>query len=303
MNSILQAIALRKKLKALNSTESYRLFHGPTEAQTPDLQGLAIDRYGPHAWITIWENSNKIPFDSISEILKNESIESAMLLDRTHRASLSLPTQLFGATPTEFTVRENENQFLIRMPKHRHPGLFLDLIKLRNWLSQEKRGTSALNLFSFTGSLSVAALRGGADCVTTVDLSRTTLDWAKDNFALNEFTKERTPTYAEDAFVFLERSLKRKKTFDLVISDPPSFSRGKKGTFSTKKDLIRLHNALEAVTANNGYLISIINSENVGREDFLKSLPRRGFKLIQEVQLPTTFPDHYLKGAILKRAA
>jgi len=87
---------------------------------------------------------------------------------------------------------------------------------------QQASKPKVLNLFAYTGMASIAALQEKAD-VTHVDLSKKVLDWAKENFELNGLSTARF--IREDAVTFMEREVRRGNLYDVVIADPPSFSR------------------------------------------------------------------------------
>ena len=84
-----------------------------------------------------------------------------------------------------FTVEENGLKFNINLSDYLDTGLFLDHRLTRQMVKDEAKGKRVLNLFCYTGSFSVYAASGGAATVTSVDLSKTYLDWAKENFTLN----------------------------------------------------------------------------------------------------------------------
>jgi 23S rRNA G2069 N7-methylase RlmK/C1962 C5-methylase RlmI len=89
-------------------------------------------------------------------------------------------------------------------------------------------GTRVLNLFCYTGSFSVYAAAGGAMSITSVDLSKTYLDWARDNMILNKFDNPLNRFIRADVLAWLEEPSKTE--FDLIILDPPTFSNSKKMT-------------------------------------------------------------------------
>src|SRR6202041_44691 len=142
----------------------------------------------------------------------------------------------------------------------KHPGLFLDHAPLRAWLKENSKGLNVLNTFAYTGSLSVAAGVGGAKKVTTLDLSRPTLEWARENWELNRLAEKNSDFIFGDYFEWIPRLAKKNQLFDCVILDPPSFSRGKKGGFSTTKDLRTLHELALDCVAPEGVLVTSINS-------------------------------------------
>src|SRR5690349_2794991 len=86
-----------------------------------------------------------------------------------------------------FTVEENELKFLVNLTDYLDTGLFLDHRITRQMVREKSAGKNVLNLFCYTGSFSVYAAAGGAASITSVDLSKTYLGWAENNFKLNHF--------------------------------------------------------------------------------------------------------------------
>lgn len=102
------------------------------------------------------------------------------------------------------------------------------------------RGVQVLNLFAYTGSFSVYAAAGGAEMTHTVDLSKTYCDWARRNLELNGFPADKNWIYRMDAMEFYRYAARKGLTFDLIIIDPPTFSRNKESNFSVQRDQVEL---------------------------------------------------------------
>lgn len=124
-----------------------------------------------------------------------------------------------------FEVCENDMKFRVNLQNYLDTGIFLDHRPLRKWIKKEARGKRVLNLFSYTGTLSVAAALGGGK-VTTIDMSKTYLDWAIENFHLNKILLEQHHFIQADIIQYLKEELS--EMFDLVVLDPPSFSNSKR---------------------------------------------------------------------------
>lgn len=178
-----------------------------------------------------------------------------------------------------------------------------------------------LNTFAYTGSLSVACGKAGAAYVTTLDLSKPTIRWAEENWDANALPRDSARFIAGDAFDWLPRLRKKMERFDCIILDPPSFSRGPSGAFSTSQDLAALHELAFALLAPGGHLVTSINSANVTRTKFLSEihtaakasgLAKEDLLIVREItQPPDTFPalapekdkdeeSRYLKGWIFR---
>ncbi|MFM8314813.1 MAG: class I SAM-dependent methyltransferase, partial [Deltaproteobacteria bacterium] len=119
-------------------------------------------------------------------------------------------------------------------------GIFLDQRNNREFLRRSFSDKEVLNCFSYTCAFSVACALGH-NRVTSVDLSKKYLEWGKTNFVLNGLRPEDYSFYAVDVFEQFKKAKKLGKSYDLIILDPPSFSRNNQGkAFSVKKDMKQL---------------------------------------------------------------
>ncbi|MEK6580032.1 MAG: class I SAM-dependent methyltransferase [Bdellovibrionota bacterium] len=326
MSQVLQQLEsawqLRLKFKLHLGNQALRVFHGPGEG-IGGFRSVSIDRFGDvkgaHFWVTVWEEDGSFlspeELKLISSFLKSKDAASAVLLRRPKKGTPDEPVPLLGLPPQErIAIIENDLRFKIQLLGTRHPGLFLDHQPLRQWLAQNLDRKRVLNTFAYTGSLSVAAQKSGADSVITLDLSAPSIAWAKENWALNGFSFARAEFMTGDVFEWLPKWAKRGERFDCVILDPPSFSRGKKGNFSTSKDLKKLHELALGVLSPDGFLVTSINSAKVSRAQYEKEIAAAAsatsvkLKMLYEIELPKSFPtrpqappsDRYIKGWVLK---
>jgi len=140
--------------------------------------------------------------------------------------------QKLGEQSDTMVVREADLQFKVNLSDYLDTGLFLDHRTTRGMVGGESAGKRVLNLFAYTGSFTVYAAAGGAAETTTVDLSPTYLDWARENMRLNGFL----PTgQGIDPHQFAQAdsreyvaSLPDGPLFDLAVVDPPTFSNSKR---------------------------------------------------------------------------
>jgi 23S rRNA G2069 N7-methylase RlmK/C1962 C5-methylase RlmI len=103
-------------------------------------------------------------------------------------------------------------------------GLFLDH-RITRAKAAAEQGTTLLNLFAYTGSFSIYAAAVGKQ-TTTVDMSNTYLEWARENFALNELPEG--DVIQADVREFLVEAKRAKRTWDTIVVDPPTFSNSKR---------------------------------------------------------------------------
>ena len=156
-----------------------------------------------------------------------------------------------GQQQTLLTVRERGLALAVNLSDYLDTGLFLDHRQTRALVREEAQGKRFLNLFCYTGSFSVYAADGGAAETTSVDLSNTYLDWTRTNLAANGFKDAgRHRTVRDEARGFLEhRGRRSEPPFDLVVADPPTFSRSAKS--DVPWDVERDHAELLALVAQN----------------------------------------------------
>ena len=125
-------------------------------------------------------------------------------------------------------------------------------------------------MFSYTCGFSVAAALGGATQVTSIDTNKNVLNWGRKNFELNQLDPAKYSFLLRDSLDFLESSLKKQIKYDLIICDPPSFSRGEKGVFKIETSLeTLLRNCLNCLNENGDLLFST-NFENIYIDDIRK---------------------------------
>jgi 23S rRNA G2069 N7-methylase RlmK/C1962 C5-methylase RlmI len=155
-------------------------------------------------------------------------VEAASIFLKTRKRMRGLEQyEKLGAGASELVVREAGLSFIVNLSDYLDTGLFLDHRPLRARVRAEAGGKRVLNLFSYTGSFSVYAAAGGAKEVTSVDLSKTYLDWAERNLALNGFGRDRHPLVREEARSFIAQAKRRGGSWDIIVLDPPTFSNSK----------------------------------------------------------------------------
>lgn len=138
-------------------------------------------------------------------------------------------------------MQEGGLKFIVNLQDYLDTGLFLDHRITRNMVKEQASGKRVLNLFAYTGSFSVYAAAGGVAQVTTVDLSKTYINWSRKNMELNEFKDEGKYQFiAADVLQYLETVAA--DSFDIIIMDPPTFSNSKK--MNTVLDIQRDHTQL-----------------------------------------------------------
>jgi 23S rRNA (cytosine1962-C5)-methyltransferase len=231
------------------------------------------------------------------------------------RQMRAAPQWLSGAkTPEELLVRENGLQFSLRLDEGFSVGLFLDQRDnrrrfLTRYIAPKLEMPAApevLNAFAYTCGFSVAAAVAGAH-ITSLDLSKKYLDWGKRNFVLNQLDPARHEFIFGDAFDWFRRLAKKKRAFDIIILDPPTFSRSKeRGVFQVEKDYGALLAAALPLLAPGGLILASSNAATLAPEKFLDAIDRslaggrRRLLARQYIPQPPDFPVHRDEPAHLK---
>ena len=181
------------------------------------------------------------------------------------------------------TVCEQGARFEINLSDYLDVGLFLDHRPNRLALQKRARGKRVLNLFAYTGSFSVQAMLGGAARTTTVDLSRTYLDWYRRNLELNGLALDDAHQAVHaDCMQWLEEGPANTDPYDIVICDPPTFSNSKRmktDFFSIERDHAYLLGQVARYVAPGG---EIFFSTNARGFDLTSGITPAGFG-VQEI--------------------
>ncbi|WP_020611462.1 bifunctional 23S rRNA (guanine(2069)-N(7))-methyltransferase RlmK/23S rRNA (guanine(2445)-N(2))-methyltransferase RlmL [Sediminispirochaeta bajacaliforniensis] len=174
----------------------------------------------------------------------------------------------FSETGREFEVFENGLRFLVNLHDYLDTGIFLDHRPLRRTIMETAQDKRFLNLFCYTGTVSVHAAAGSAARTTSVDNSNTYLNWAGRNMALNGFQtqfgdkKAKHRLIKADCLTWLETAAKQEHgAYDLIFLDPPTFSNSKNmdDTFDVQRDHPKLIEWCMELLAPGGLLLFSTN--------------------------------------------
>jgi len=254
--------------------DCYRLY----DADIPEY-AVAVDIYrGDQLWVHLQEYQAP---KSIDPAIASQRLQ---LAQRVVCEQLNIsPEQLFtkvrqqqkgnnqyqrlGRNRRFFPVAEGGHRFLVNFEDHLDTGLFLDHRITRGMLQQLAQDRTFLNLFAYTGTATVYAAAGGASSTTTIDLSNTYLDWARNNLNLNGIGGRQHRLVQADCIGWIAKAVSKEKRFGLIFLDPPSFSTSKRmqATFDVQRDHVELLQNTAALLEPDGTLIFSNN--------------RRGFKM------------------------
>lgn len=186
-------------------------------------------------------------------------------------------------------VLEGGLKFRVNFDDYLDTGLFLDHRITRSRLRDAANGKRFLNLFAYTGTATVYAAAGGAASTTTVDMSRTYLDWAERNLSINGFHGHQHELVQADCREWLAEAATGRARYELIFLDPPTFSNSKRmeGVLDIERDHGALIDACAKLLAPGGLLVFSTNAQKFKLEDAL--LTRYAVRDISAPTLPRDF--------------
>ena len=304
------ALALRARVFADPTTNAYRLVNGEGDR----MPGIVLDRYADIGVLRTDGAGAEAQLDDVVPVLVE--VFGGELRSLVHRVvekgKPPRATVLHGSpAPDTIVVREHGVPFVVDLAQGQKTGAFLDQRENRKRVGAMARGKRVLNLFSYAGGFSLHAALGGAAAVTSVDVAAKAHATAQASFRAAGVETKGHEFVTADVFAFLESAAKKARTWDLVISDPPSFAPNERSLGRALAAYRALHRACVAVLAPGGTLCAASCSSHVHAEDFVSTLDDEalGSSELRLVELYGPPPDHptlpvwpegrYLKFAVL----
>lgn len=260
-----EALALRRSLFD-ETTTGWRLLNGEGDS----MPGLVVDVYGEAAVMKL-DGAGPCGFWNAGGIAGwlAESLSLTSVYERRKERG-SEGRAWVGPTPQQpVSFLEHGLKFTADVVKGQKTGFFLDQRDNRATIRRLARGRSVLNLFAYTGGFSVAAGCGGARQVTTVDLAKPAIDAAVDHWRLNGLDETTHEAIAADAFEFLDEAIRRKRRWDIVVVDPPSFAPNQESVAKATAAYQTLIAAGARVTTKGGLLAAASCSSHIDQPMFL----------------------------------
>ncbi|HEY5283484.1 MAG TPA: class I SAM-dependent rRNA methyltransferase [Polyangia bacterium] len=262
-----KAALLRRRLQAamnarrasldLSKTNAFRWVHGEADR----LPGIHVDVYADVVSLRHDGEGSRAFYADLPALLSSCAVELPVrkVIDRDARAEHA----------EEVEVVESGVRFLVDVGRGQKGGLFLDQRENRLAVAKRAQGKSLLNLFGYTGGFSVHAACAGATRTDTVDIARPAIAAARRNFEHNQLDLTQAHFHAVDAFDFLEEAISRHETWDIVVSDPPSFAPSKDSLAAARRTYLRLHRLVAQVVSPGGLLCAASCSSHMPRSEFL----------------------------------
>lgn len=219
------SIAIKARDSLTACTNALRLVH----AEADDLPGLIVDRYHDVLVIQILaagtEYWRATLIDVLAELLPGMSIyERSDVEVRALEGLNERKGWALGERALPLLIEEHGLRYRVDIAQGQKTGFYLDQRENRRYLGKVARGAEVLNCFCYSGGFSLAALAGGAKHVLSIDSSAEALALAKRNVAENNLSSDSAEWLEGDVFSELRRLAQAKRTFDLIVLDPPKFA-------------------------------------------------------------------------------
>ncbi len=310
------AIAYRERLGffGILDTNVFRLMH----AEGDYMPGLVCDWYNGVLVMQAHSVGMHHLFPMLSAIFQEE-LKPYGLKAIFDKSSATVPGgcddgYIGGITTDEWEITEGANRMLINFYEGQKTGFFIDQRENRALVQQLAKGHRVLNCFGYTGGFSLAALRGGAEYVETVDISKKAVDMCNRNVALNFGIEASHKGTVADVLQYIQ-TIKQSsnQAFDFIILDPPAFAKNHRSLQQGLKGYRAINQRALEYLPEGGMLMTFSCSQAVSKDDFRTmlftsaALAGRRVRVVRELPHAMDHPvsiyhpeGEYLKGLLLQ---
>ena len=288
-------------------------------AESDGLPGLVVDRYGE--WLIVQaltlgiEEFKPIIVQQLQAILRPRGIYERSDVDVREKEGLSQSSGVLAGNepPDRVEIEENGLRYLVDVQHGHKTGFYLDQRENRKKIQTYVAEAEVLNLFSFSGSFAVSALKTGAKSVVNVDSSADALQLAKENLRLNGLTVNEADFVEADVFSYVRQLRAEQRSFDVIIADPPKLAQSQ----SQIERAARAYKDLDLIALQllkpGGYLITFSCSGLIAPDLFQKIVfsaaldAKRDAQIVERLSQASdhpvllSFPEgEYLKGLVCR---
>lgn len=293
---ILSAFTIREKI--IDNFNFCRIVFGESDY----LPGLVVDRYGEYFVFEIFSAG----FEKIRELIRKAILElnpkTKGILQKNssiwrQREGLSQSDEiLFGEIPDKMLIEENGVKFQVNLIEGQKTGYFYDQRLNRLFVQKIARNSRVLDLFCNQGGFALNAAKGGASTIVGVDIQTNVIESAKNNAIINEFNN--IDFVQEDCFDYLKNNTEK---FNIVISDPPAFTKSKKNIPEAVRAYHRINKLAIKNLENGGILLSSSCSHHIFEDKFYEIIQQAANENNRKLRLiyrGLQSPDHPILDAL-----
>ncbi|MFN8368497.1 MAG: class I SAM-dependent rRNA methyltransferase [Candidatus Kapaibacterium sp.] len=280
---ITEALQLRARLFPAEPT--YRLVFGESDF----LPGLIIDRYGDYFAMQLLSAGMDVRKNEIINAIRTVFPNTKGIIaknDSQLRVKEGLRTEeevVYGEIPDEITVTENGITLSISLTHGQKTGYFLDQRRNRAMVAELSNGLSVLDCFTNQGGFALNAAKGGASRAVGVDISASAIERCKRNAELNGF--ENCEWLKDDVFDYLKQQAQQEAKWDMVILDPPAFTKSKANIPQAKRGYAEINRQALKLITNGGFLVSSSCSHHIAEPMFLEIIEAEAKRINRKLKL------------------
>ncbi|MBA3581381.1 MAG: bifunctional 23S rRNA (guanine(2069)-N(7))-methyltransferase RlmK/23S rRNA (guanine(2445)-N(2))-methyltransferase RlmL [Gammaproteobacteria bacterium] len=245
-----------------NNIHAYRLY----DADMPEYS-VAVDIYANYVHVAEYAAPKTVDDEAAAKRFKEiqralpvalNVPEERIFYKERRRQKGKEQYQKLNQRGETMIVQEGPAQYSINLTDYLDTGLFLDHRPVRRWIAENVQGQRFLNLFCYTGSVTVQAALAGASESVSVDLSNTYIEWAEHNFKLNGMDLRKHRVLRANCLEWIETAYGQ---YDVIFLDPPSFSnsKGMEGTLDIQRDHAEIIQHVMRLLSKGGVLIFSTN--------------------------------------------
>jgi 23S rRNA (cytosine1962-C5)-methyltransferase len=309
---------VRRISQAIQSREKLRALRNPGRivwSESDGLPGLIIDRYGPHLvfqTLTLAMDQRKdLIVEAANPLLTPNSIIERNDVPIRKAEGLPLVSGLLrGENPGAIDLEVNGIQFRADLLTGQKTGLYLDQLENYKAVAEFAEGRRVLDCFSNQGGFAIACAKAGAKEVTAIEINDSLIDVINANAQLNGVA---ITAKQANVFDYLSSQIRDRAEFDLIILDPPSFTKAKDSVNSARRGYKEIHLRALQLLLPEGFLATFSCSHHISREAFLEIIvdagvdSKRHVRIVKSLSqpldhaiLPHIPETEYLKGFLLQ---
>ena len=284
------------------TNEFKRLFHG-RGGLYEGFKHLSIDSIDEILSVALYfEEEYEVELLEMLKSFVASSRHNSLVVQRRYIKG-SPSVVIVGELDDDIFVVENGMKIKLNLLSNRNSGYFADMKNGREFVRENSKDKSVLNLFSYTCAFSIASMLGGAKKVSNIDMSKGALSTGRANHHLNDIDTRDVSFHPYNILKSFSR-IKKKGPYDLIIIDPPTFQ---KGSFEATKDYRKIIMKLPQIASEDCTLLACLNSPDLDAE-FIKELIKElapSFKFVKRLENVKEFAskdeDRSLKNLVFQR--
>lgn len=284
-------------------------------SESDGLPGVIIDRYGEHFVLQTLTLAMDMRKELIAQAIV-DLFQAKNIIERDDapvRQAEGLEARtgiLSGAATSKIKIDINDIKFDVDLLHGQKTGFYLDQKHNYGIIAQYARGRRVLDCFTSQGAFALACASAGASEVTAVEANTESLEAARENAERNQL---RVQWIEQDVFQFLRGAEKMESQYDLIVLDPPSFTRTKSGVRDAMRGYRELHVRAFKLLSKDGLLATFSCSHHVNENAFAQMIAealvdaRRSARRLRRFEqspdhpvLPTLPETEYFKGVLLE---